>query len=71
MLHSSFNYLSTATIQEYLDAAQVCLTSSNGNNDVYGMAALVLLCASMDAMALIIKKILMTTQNTYSTAMWI
>ncbi len=49
MLHSSFNHLSTATIQEYLDAAQVCLTPGNGNNDVYGMAALVLLCASMDA----------------------
>jgi len=56
MLHSSFNYLSTATIQEYLDAAQVCLTSSNGNNDVYGMAALVLLCASMDAIGSYYKK---------------
>ncbi|GEM_PF-2963277 len=56
MLHSSFNYLSTATIQEYLDAAQVCLTPNNVNNDVYGMAALVLLCASMDAIGSYYKK---------------
>lgn len=57
MLHSSFNYLSTATIQEYLNAAQVCLTPSNdGNNGVYGMAALVLLCASMDAIGSYYKK---------------
>lgn len=56
MLHSSFNYLSTATIQEYLDAAQVCFTPSKGNNDVYGMAALVLLCASMDAIGSYYKK---------------
>ncbi len=56
MLHSSFNYLSTATIQEYLNAAQVCLTPNNGSNDVYGMAALVLLCASMDAIGSYYKK---------------
>lgn len=56
MLHSSFNHLSTATIQEYLDVAQVCLTPGNGNNDVYGMAALVLLCASMDAIGSYYKK---------------
>lgn len=49
MLHSSFNHLSTATIKEYLNVAHDCLTPSNENNDVYGMAALVLLASSIDA----------------------
>lgn len=56
MLHSSFNHLSTATIKEYLNVAHDCLTPSNENNDVYGMAALVLLASSIDAIGSYYKK---------------
>lgn len=56
MIHNTYNDLCLKTIQEYLDAAQLCLKTKKKDGNAYGMAALVLVTASIDAMGSFYKK---------------
>ena len=56
MIHNSFISLSLTTIQEYLDAAKMCIENQKQDNGIYGMAALVLLCSAIDAIGSYYKK---------------
>lgn len=49
-MHNDINNLVYDTIEEYLQAARVCITSNKSDSGCYGMAALVLLASAIDAM---------------------
>lgn len=56
MEHKTYNSLSITTICEYLDAARICINKHKSDGGVHGMAALVLLTSSIDAMGSYYKK---------------
>lgn len=56
MEHKTYNSLSITTICEYLDAARICINKHKSDGGVHGMAALVLLTSSIDAMESYYKK---------------
>lgn len=56
MEHKTYNSLSITTICEYLEAARICINTRKYDGGVYGMAALVLLTSSIDAMGSYYKK---------------
>ena len=56
MEHKTYNGLSITTIREYLDAAKICIETRKSNGGIVGMAALVLLTSSIDAVGSYYKK---------------
>lgn len=56
MIHNTYNDLCLKTIQEYLDAAKRCLETKKKDDNAFGMAALVLVTAAIDAMGSFYKK---------------